>query len=156
MVDAGVQRFLSDEREKAAAQKRGGGRTLIDLDEFAIEEQRLATEPSSAERAFDRRWAMALLERAEERLRAEFTAAGKGCLCEALQPFLSGGQTTRSYAEVAAQLAMPENSLKSAVHRLRRRYGQLIREEIAGTVETPAQIEEEIRYLRSVIGREAQ
>lgn len=71
-----------------------------------------------------------------------------------LQPFLTGAEPTRSYAEAAAQLAMPENSLKSAVHRLRRRYGELIRAEIAATVETPAQIEDEIRYLLAVVGEE--
>jgi RNA polymerase sigma-70 factor (ECF subfamily) len=148
---------LSDEREKAAAQKRGGGRTFIDLDEFAIEEQRLAVQPSmGADRVFDRRWALTLLEAAQNRLQFEYAAAGKGRLYEVLHPFLSGAETTRTYGEAAAQLGMPENSVKSAIHRLRRCYGQLIHEHIGCTVETPAQIEDEIRYLLSVVGEEIQ
>lgn len=134
-----------------AARKRGGGCAFASLDEFAVEEHRVATEASSAERAFDRRWAMTVLERAQERLRTEYTTGGKVALYEALRPFLGGRDTTRSYAKVAARLGMGENSLKSVVHRLRRRHGQLIREEIAGTVETPAQIEEEFRCLLSVV-----
>ena len=146
-----LKRFLSDEREKAAAQKRGGGWTFVGLDEFAVEEQRLTADTSSAEHAFDRRWAMTLLERAREWLRTEYVSAGKGRLYEVLQPFLSDAEPTPAYGEAAAHLGMPENSVKSAIHRLRRRYGQRIREEIARTVETPAQIEDEIRYLRSVV-----
>lgn len=80
---AAIKHFLSDERDKAAAQKRGGGRTFVSLNELAVEEQRLVSGTLSAERAFDRRWAMTLLEGAQNRLRTEYTAAGKGRICEA-------------------------------------------------------------------------
>jgi len=148
-----LKRFLSDERDKARAEKRGGGRQIFSLEECSLEEQRLGSlDRLDAAAAFDRRWAMTLLARAQDRLRAEYESAGKGRIYEVLQPFLSGEGTTRSYADVAAQLALPENSLKSAIHRLRRRYGELIREEVAQTVEAPPLVEEEIRYLLSVVG----
>lgn len=148
-----LKRFVSDERDKAAAEKRGGGRQILSWDECSLEEQQPGSpEQLSAGRAFDRRWAMALLARAQDRLRAEYMSTGKVRTYEALQPFLSGEETARSYADVAARLAMPENSVKSAIHRLRRRYGKLIREEVAQTVEAPQLIDEEIHYLLSVVG----
>jgi hypothetical protein len=125
------------------------------VDEFAAEDQGVVSDVLNAERAFDRRWAMTLLERAQTRLRADYAAAGKGPIYNVLQSFLSGEEAVPAYAGVAARLGMPENTVKSAVHRLRRHYGRLVREEIASTVETPAQIDEEIRYLLSVIGEEA-
>lgn len=148
-----LKRFLSDERDKAKAEKRGGGRQIFSLDECSLEEQRLGSlERLDAGEAFDRRWAMTLLARAQDRLRAEYASTNKAQTYEALEPFLSGEGSPRSYAEVAAQLGMPENSVKSAIHRLRRRYGEMIREEVAQTVEAPPLINEEIRYLLSVVG----
>lgn len=148
-----LKRFLSDERDKAKAQKRGGGFQIFSLDECSLEEQRMGSlDRLGAAAAFDRRWAMTLLARAQDRLRVEYASTGKDRMYEVLQPYLGGEEAARSYAEVAVQLAMPENSVKSAIHRLRRRYGELIREEVAQTVETPPLIEEEIRYLLSVVG----
>jgi len=148
-----LKRFLSDERDKARAEKRGGGRQIFSLEECSLEELRLGSlDHLSAGAAFDRRWGMTLLTRAQDRLRAQYAATGKGRTYEVLQPFLGGEETVNSYADVAAQLAMPENSVKSAIHRLRRRYGELIREEVAQTVEAPPLVDEEIRYLLSVVG----
>ena len=148
-----LKRFLSDERDKSDAAKRGGGRQIVSWDECSLEEQHQAAYKGlKAGDVFDRRWAMTLLARAQERLRTEYDSNGKSDVYVGLQAFLIGEETTRSYAEVAAQLQMPENSVKSAIHRLRRRYGELIREEVAQTVETPLLIDEEIRYLLSVLG----
>ena len=146
-----LKRFLADERNRATAQKRGGGIALVPLEDFRVEEGLLATDSVSAERAFDRSWAMTLLERAQLRLQAEYGAANKGRLYAVLNPYLTDVDVVRSYAEAAAELGIPENSVKSAVHRLRRRYGQLIREEVSCTVETPLQVDEEIRYLRLIV-----
>jgi len=147
-----LKRYLSDERDKARAEKRGGGRQIVSLDECSLEEQRMVSlDQLNAGEAFDRRWAMTLLARAQNRLREEYASTGKARVYELLGPFLSGAETTRSYADVAGQLAMPENSVKSAIHRLRRRYGELIREEVTQTVEAPPLIDEEIRYLLSVV-----
>lgn len=148
-----LKRFLSDERDKAKAVKRGGGRQIISWDECSREEQHQASyERLDAGDAFDRRWAMTLLSRAKDRLRTEYDSAGKRRAYDALQSFLSGEEATQSYAAVAAELDMPENSVKSAIHRLRRRYGELIREEVAQTVEAPPLVDEEIRHLLSIVG----
>jgi DNA-directed RNA polymerase specialized sigma24 family protein len=148
-----VKRFVSDERDKARAEKRGGGQHFISWDDCAVEEQRLpALDRLDAARAFDRRWATTLLERAQARLREEFVANGKAALFEFLQPFQSAEEPKPTYAEVAAQLAIPENTLKSLVHRLRLRYRQLLREEVAQTVSEPGLVDEEIHYLLSVLG----
>jgi len=147
-----LKRFLSDERDKARAEKRGGGRQIFSLDECSLEEQQMVSlDQLNAGEAFDRRWAMTLLARAQDRLREEYASTGKARVYELLKPFLSGEETNCSYANVAGQLAMPENSVKSAIHRLRRRYGELIREEVTQTVEAPPLIDEEIRYLLSVV-----
>jgi len=148
-----VKRFLSDERDKARAQKRGGNRQIVSWDECTREEQQLAAlERFDAGELFDRRWAMTLLGRAHDRLQREYASSGRDRTYEVLQPFLGDDGKAGSYAEVATQLGMAENTVKSAVHRLRRRYGQLIREEVAQTVEAPPLIDEEIRYLLSVVG----
>jgi RNA polymerase sigma-70 factor (ECF subfamily) len=147
-----LKRFLADARDKARAQKRGGGQQFISWEECAAEESRLPVlERLSAGHAFDRRWAMALLERAQARLREEFAAGGKAALFEALQPFQGGEESPPAYAAVAARLAMPVNTVKSLVRRLRQRYRQLLREEVSHTVAQPCEIDAEIRYLLAVI-----
>jgi RNA polymerase sigma-70 factor (ECF subfamily) len=94
---------------------------------------------------------MALLERARGRLRLEYAAAGKAGLFEQLRSFHSGDESTLAYGDAAQRLELPENTVKSHVHRLRRRYRQLVREEIAQTVSSEAEIEEEIRFLLRVV-----
>jgi DNA-directed RNA polymerase specialized sigma24 family protein len=151
---ASLRHFLSDERDRANAAKRGGGQSLVSFDAQGAE-QRYRLEPVdevSPDKVFDRRWAVALLEEAQWRLREEYATAGKGELFDALA---GGGVATAAeatYAELAARWAMSESAVKSAAHRLRQRYHELVRNEVAHTVANPAELDEEIRYLVSVIG----
>jgi len=149
---AALKHFLSDEQDKARAQKRGGGQALISLDEQTAE-GRYRLEPAdvmSAEKLFERRWALTLLEQARTRLRNEYVAAGKAEFYDQLS-IMEAEEKKGTYAESAACLGTTESAIKSAVPRLRRRYAELVREEIAHTVNSPSEIDEEIRYLIAVI-----
>jgi DNA-directed RNA polymerase specialized sigma24 family protein len=148
-----LKHFLSDERDRGNAQKRGGGQKVISLDELPSEE-REGVEPSSRltpEQQFDRRWAETLLAHAVKRLRAEYEAKGKGLLFNLLSGFEPGKHGAQSYLEIGAQLGMSESGIKSAVHRLRTRHREILREEIAQTVSSPEEIEQEIRYLLEIV-----
>jgi len=150
---ASMKHFLANEWDRATALKRGGGQEPVSLDEPDAE-SRYALEPQdgmSADRVYERRWAMLLLERVLERLKREFVAGGKAAQFEALKEALPAGRGGRSYAEVAASLGSSEAAVKVAVHRLRRRYRDLLREEIAQTVAAPAEVEDEVRYLFAVL-----
>ena len=141
--------FLANEHERVSAQKRGGGRKLLPLD-FDSGERRYQREPShgaTGEALYERGWALALLEQSLARLREELTAAGKGRLFENLRGTLTGADAPRPYAELAAELGMSAEAIKVAVHRLRRRYAELVRAEIAQTVTTPEEVEAELRDL---------
>jgi RNA polymerase sigma-70 factor (ECF subfamily) len=147
------EHFLAKEWRRAQAQKRGGGRTLSSLDAMAAEGRYLlepADEPS-AERIFDCRWAETLLSQAMVRLREEYLAEGKALLFEKAEPLLCGSSAPESYEEMGRALGMNEGAFKMAVHRLRRRYGELVRAEIAQTVSTDEAVEEELRYLCTVL-----
>ena len=151
---ASLQHFLSDERDRARALKRGGGQSLISLDSLDAEE-RYRQEPAdelSPDKAYERRWALTVLDRAQAGLKAEFAADGKSELYEALKVFLSGDKPGYTHAQVAARLGKSTDAIRCAVQRLRQRYGELIRAEVAHTVASPAQVDEEIRYLLKVIG----
>ncbi|HXJ56646.1 MAG TPA: sigma-70 family RNA polymerase sigma factor [Verrucomicrobiae bacterium] len=152
---AALNHFLSDEWDKARAEKRGGGQTLISLDECPAEELYLA-EPDSgapAERMFDQRWALALLAQAFARLRQESAAAGKTREFDHFKIFLSMLTGDGGYDAVAAELEMPVATVGVKVHRLRQRYAELIRAEIAHTVASPADIDEEMRHLFDAVGQ---
>jgi RNA polymerase sigma-70 factor (ECF subfamily) len=141
--------FLANERDRDRAQKRGGDRCLVSLD-FHMAESRYQVEPGhtlTPERLFERRWALALLERVLNRLRQEFEPTDKAPLFERLQHLLTGDTAAVTYAQIAAELGMTEGAVKVASHRLRGRYRQILREEISRTVEEPAQIDDEIRDL---------
>lgn len=141
-----VKRFLANEHDRATAKKRGGGQTIVPLENL---EARYAQEPADTltpERIFERQWALALLDQVLARLQAEMTASGKATLFDALKGSLTVGLAD-GYAAVAERLEMTEGAVKTAAHRLRRRYRELLREEIAQTVADPGEIEEEIRYL---------
>lgn len=146
-----LKHFLANEWHRARTQKRGGGKTFLEWD--ALEpEARYALEPTQSadpDLGFDREWALELITRAKDRLRAESEAVGKGALFETLKASLTGDEPSRS--ETAARLGMTESALKAAVHRLRRRYRELLRAEIAETVETPSEIDDEMRYLVAVL-----
>jgi RNA polymerase sigma factor (sigma-70 family) len=146
---ASVKHFLANEWDKARAQKRGGGQTLIPIDTNSIETS-IGVEPASAltaEKLFDRRWALTLLDHVLHRLGEEFTNDGKGALFEQLKPTLTEASRSVPYAEIATKLSMSEGAVKVTVHRLRQRYRELVREEIAATVASRAEVEDEIRNL---------
>lgn len=148
---ASLRNFMADERDRAHAAKRGGGAEVLSLD-FALAEkafERQFANSESPERAFDRAWAMAVLERAQARVREECVAAGKGGLYEALGP----ASAEESYASVGARLGLSESAIKTAAFRLRRRYRDLIRNEIAQTVSTEAELNDELDGLLCAVGR---
>jgi len=151
---ASLNYFLADQRDRANAQKRGGGQPTISFDAREAEE-RYRLEPvdeRSPDKLFERRWAMTLLDQVLARLGQEFADAGKRELFNRLQPFLVEGTGEKTYAETAREGGMTEEALKKAVQRMRRRYHQLFREEIAQTVASPEEVEEELRHLCAVLG----
>ena len=140
--------FLANEWDRIRAVKRGGRVEFIALDADADAEDTLELSVNETpDRVFERQWALAVLERVLARLRNEFTAAGRVTTFEALKEFLSGEEERTPYAELAARLQTTEAALKMTVMRMRRRCGELLREEIANTVASEDQIEEEIRSL---------
>jgi DNA-directed RNA polymerase specialized sigma24 family protein len=150
---ASLKHFLADERDKAGAQKRGGGMTFVSFDD-STGEDRYRLEPvdvMNAEKLFERRWALTLLDQARERLQAEYVKIGKSELYDRIKIFEAGEKNAPPYADVAAELGLSESAVKSAVFRMRQRYRELVREEVANTVDSPAEIDEEIRYLIRVI-----
>jgi RNA polymerase sigma-70 factor (ECF subfamily) len=151
---ASMRYFLSDQRDRARAEKRGGGAEVLSLDAQEAEE-RYRLEPVDrldAEKIYERRWAMTLLEQALIRLRDESAAAGKAELFERLRRFVAG-DSDAAWGEAAAELGLSEGAMKAAVHRLRARYRALLRDEIARTVADPTEIEAEVRYLMCVISQ---
>jgi DNA-directed RNA polymerase specialized sigma24 family protein len=148
-----LEHFLAREWTKAHAQKRGGGRAHFSFDELDAE-NRYLHEPAhdwTGKKIFDWRWAMTVLDRAMARLREECRSNGKLELLGKVEGLLSGEKGESSYVQVGAELGLGEGAVKMAVLRLRRRYGELIREEIAETVTTPAEAEEEWQFLFSVL-----
>jgi len=146
--------FLANEHDRANAQKRGGGPNTLSLDLDAAE-WRTRLEPSHAltpEKLFERRWALTLLEQTLARLRAEFTTSGRGPLFDHLKGSLTGEKTGVRSQELADRLGMTTGAINVAVHRLRQRYRELLREEIARTVSNPEDIDGEIRDLFAALG----
>ncbi|HUV66240.1 MAG TPA: sigma-70 family RNA polymerase sigma factor [Sedimentisphaerales bacterium] len=146
---ASLKNFLADEWDRARAQKRGGDKKVLSLD-FDAAASRYDLEPAdhlSPEKLFERSWALTVLTKAMDRLKAESAASDKQRLFDCLKVYLTAGKDAGSYRDVAGELNMTEGSVKVAVHRLRRRYRELVREEIAQTVTTEAQVDEEIRDL---------
>jgi RNA polymerase sigma-70 factor (ECF subfamily) len=141
--------FLANERDRAAALKRGGACSIHSFDSSDAE-SRFGKEPfhqMTPDRLYDRRWALMLLQNALGQLRREFQQAGKEAVFERLKGLLTGEKREERYAEVAAALGITESSVKVSVHRLRRRYGELLREEIGRTLRDPSEIDAEIRDL---------
>jgi RNA polymerase sigma factor (sigma-70 family) len=149
-----LNHFLADEFDRATTRKRGGGQVFIPLDQDVAEgryRHELAAD-FTPETLFERRWAQSLLEQALKRLRAEFGAANQPEAYAVLRAFEPGEQQTLSYAEAASRLGISESAVKSKVHRLRQRHRELVREEIAQTVSTEAEVEDELRHLMKVLG----
>jgi len=150
---ASLRHFLVDQHRHSAALKRGGGRRTMSLDAGQAEE-RFRLEPQhelTPEKLYEREWAMTLLDRAQSRLQEEYSAAGKADLYERLRGFPLTEKSDRSFEQAASELGMTVSALKSVVHRLRGRYRELVREEVAHTVADPAELNEEARHLIAVI-----
>jgi RNA polymerase sigma-70 factor (ECF subfamily) len=148
---ASCNHFLANERDRARAKKRGGGRPVLSLDDA---EGRYRAEPAGGltpEQLFERRWALTLLDQVLTRLRDEFEAKGKRRLFDRLRGFLVG-EKGAGYRRAAEELGLSEGSVKVAVHRLRQRYRELLHEEIGRTVGSPDEIGDEVRALFAVLG----
>jgi RNA polymerase sigma-70 factor (ECF subfamily) len=149
-----LQRFLADQHDHDTALKRGGGEPQISFDQLAEEEarSRLPADPGrSPELEFDRRWALASLDNAFLRLRAEAAGSGQIEVFTALQDHLGGGDPTRTLAEIGEQFALGESALKMRLSRWRARYRELIRHEVVQTVPSLADVDEEMRHLLTAV-----
>jgi RNA polymerase sigma factor (sigma-70 family) len=145
--------FVADQEDCNRAQKRGGGAVLpLEFDSGEDRYQREPAHDETPERIFERRWALAVLDRVVERLRNDFLVHGRSEHFERLKVFLLG-QSDAPYAELAREMNTSEGALKVAIHRLRKRYRELFREEIADTVANPAEVESELRFLVAVLTR---
>lgn len=148
-----MKHLLADENAKAEAKKRGGGKVIISWEQHHAEEQfgHEHANEQSPDRLFDRRWALTVLSQAAARLRAEFAVVGDTTLFEHLKSYVTSDQAAPPYATTASLLGLSESAVKSAIFRLRRRYAELVRDEVAETVNNTADMEDELRYLRSVV-----
>ena len=152
---ASLKHFLSHERDRQRALKRGGGVRHLSLDTDDAED-RFAREPAdhlTPDQVFERRWALTVLDHALERLRMEFGARGEHLRFDRLRGFITGQEPHASYRETAAELGLTEEAVKAAVHRLRRRLGTVLREQIAETVGSADAVDDEVRYLLRLVGR---
>jgi len=143
-----MKHFISNQRARARAQKRGGGAAHVPLDTIAAEEKyaKEVTDEVTPERLYHRRWALTLLDHVLVRVRAQYADRGRLALFEALKGELTGG-TGRTNREIGAELGMSEGAVKVAAHRLRSRYREVLRAEIGRTVDDPADIDSEIEEL---------
>jgi RNA polymerase sigma-70 factor (ECF subfamily) len=148
-----VRHFVSNEARKNRAEKRGGRITFVPVDSNEGEEryEREIAHPDTPEKLFQRSWAENLLQRALDALKRDYERQGKVNLFNALQPFLAGGSNPDSYQGLGQQLGMSSGTVAVAVFRMRKRYGEVLRHEIAQTVEDPADIEQEIRLLLDAV-----
>jgi RNA polymerase sigma-70 factor (ECF subfamily) len=146
-------RFLASESQRAQAQKRGGGSEILSLD-IAGEETRLSgelTTAATAERAFEERWAVTVVEHALTEMETTARARGRGALFTTLRPYLTGAGQPESYSTTAAALGLSESGMKTLVHRFRREFGAILRREVVATLSDPSDLEEELRHLRSML-----
>lgn len=147
-----LQNFLANEWDRATAQKRGGGQVVLPLDEVDPESRFLADPASAApEAAYERNWAFTVIQHAMQNLELELQAAGKQKLLEQLRPHLQGDRNGRPYAEIATELGLSEGAVKVTVHRLRQRFRELLRAEVARTVSSETEITAELRHLQAMV-----
>ena len=150
-----LKRCLADEQAYLRAVKRGGGAQFISMDEAAAEEihhQRVTMDLTPAD-SLDARWASLLLERALEKVRAEFSVNGKTETFEALSPFLAGEKPDISYQDVAQRMGLGMSAVKTHIHRLRQQFASAVRQEVMQTVSAPHEVDDELRQLRGVFVR---
>jgi RNA polymerase sigma factor (sigma-70 family) len=145
--------FLADERRRAMAIKRGKGQRLIALEALSADERAKMerTDPVTAEQIYERRWASTVLEHVLGLLKNEYVVAGNAALFDSLKQLLPDEPGSPSQADIAGQLGITANAVRQAFHRFRQRYQLLLREEIAHTVATPGDIEDELRHLIAVV-----
>jgi len=145
---AALKNFLANEWQKNHAAKRGGG-NVVSWDQQSAEARYLA-EPRddlSPDKLYERHWATALLAHVRDRLRTEYVRAGKQALFDQLQDVLAGSKAEASYDALAQKLRMTEGAIKVAVYRLRQRFGEMLQAEVAQTVDSPFDVDEEVKYL---------
>ncbi|MCX6855037.1 MAG: sigma-70 family RNA polymerase sigma factor [Verrucomicrobia bacterium] len=147
-----VRNQLATTRRDAARQKRGGGVVIVSMDD--AEAFDVPSEPERADHWFDRRWAWSVMRRAMEKLEGRYSERGRGALFMELKAGLISPDLLKPYAEIGASLSMNESQVKLEVHRARRRLADELREEVAGTMEPGANVEEELRYLLTVLSCE--
>jgi RNA polymerase sigma-70 factor (ECF subfamily) len=152
---AAFSNYARSEWRKSQRVKRGGGAMVLSLDDgdFSGAARDVSDPALTPDEAYVRGWARSLVRAAVQRLTEEYDAAGKASLFAALRPFITGDRGEVSYAEAAAGAGMSESAVRSAIHRMRQRYGEIFRDEVAQTVDGPAEVEDEIRCLLAVVGR---
>jgi RNA polymerase sigma-70 factor (ECF subfamily) len=152
-LKAALRNYIDHERHRAQAQKRGGGARLLSLD-FEMAESMFRGEPleqETPEIAYEKRWAHLLLSQALNRLEREMTLSGDRERFRLLEPLLTEQTTVATYRQLSARLGITESAVKGAVHRMRKRFGRILREQLAQTVHDPDQVDEEVKYLFDVI-----
>ena len=149
----GLKYFLANEGRRAMAIKRGRGHRLIPLEELRADEEihMEPADPVTAEMIYERRWALTVLEQVLERLKNEYRTGGNAALFDSLKELLPDEPGSTSQAEIGARMGMTENAVRQAFYRFRQRYQAILREEIANTVATPGDIEDELRHLITVL-----
>ena len=148
-----VQHYLANERDRVQAQKRGGGVAMLQLD-FETEESTLSLEPveqETPETVFEKRWAVSVLQQTMERLALEMEQAGKKKTFRRLRPLLAGERLETPYRDIAADLEITEGALKVTVHRLREKFGKLLRQEVSRTLSDSTLLDEEMRFLKGAL-----
>ena len=152
-----MKNFLADDWDRNQATRRGGGYQFISFDADTAEAfyDAAGTPDSTAERVFELRWAKTVTAVALNSLRTELQAEGRLALFEELNAFLAGGTVLPSYDDASAQMRLPKATVKTHVHRLRQRYREIVRREIARTVSAPHEVDEELRYLCNVLAEAA-
>lgn len=147
--------FLANEWDRTQAQKRGGGKQIVSFDGMSAEERYLhePEDSASADQLYDRRWAADLLDGARTLLKAEYATADRAERFKYLEAYLPGGHPTLSQSEIGAALGLTEGTVKQEVFKVRRRYGELLREAVAQTVAHPDEVDDEINYLIDVVCR---
>lgn len=151
-----LKNFLANQRDHARAIKRGGGKQILSLD-FVMAEERYrheAADTMTADRIYERRWAMTVLDHALARLRADYSAAGKQELFDQLKESLTSHKTAAPYAQIALKLNMNEGATKTAIHRLRKRYRDIIKDEIRSTLAPGDDVEDELGQLLAALNTE--
>jgi len=148
-----VKHFLASQQRRAMALKRGRGQRVVPLEELSAGERAEIepADPLSADRLYERRWALTLMEQVLRRLKDEYYIAGNAALFDWLKQLLPDEPGAPSRAEIATRLGMTENAVRQALHRFRQRYQTLLREEIGHTVAVASDIEDELRHLIAVL-----